>query len=89
LDPFRMPSQYVVDNWQIPEGLPQTTAQAITRTTDGYLWVGTQEGLARFDGVRFVTYDDTTDVRLPHKYISALLTDHAGRLWVGTRSGLA
>ncbi|MBS0374460.1 MAG: response regulator [Proteobacteria bacterium] len=89
LDPFRMPSQYVLDNWQIPDGLPQTSAQAITRTTDGYLWVGTQEGLARFDGVRFVSYDDTTDLRLPHKYISALLTDHAGRLWVGTRSGLA
>src|SRR5271165_7238788 len=89
LDPSLQPSQYVVDNWQIPEGLPQTSVQAIARTPDGYLWVGTQEGLARFDGVRFTTFDGGNGAALPDKHITVLMVDGAGRLWVGTRSGLA
>jgi signal transduction histidine kinase/ligand-binding sensor domain-containing protein/CheY-like chemotaxis protein/HPt (histidine-containing phosphotransfer) domain-containing protein len=89
LDPTLQPSQYVLDNWQIPEGLPQSSAQAIARTPDGYLWVGTQEGLARFDGVRFTVFDDGNEASIPNKHISALFVDRAGRLWIGTRSGLA
>jgi len=89
LDPALQPSQYVVDNWQIPEGLPQTSAQAIARTRDGYLWVGTQEGLARFDGVRFTVYDSGTEPAIPNKDICVLEVDSNGRLWVGTRSGIA
>jgi signal transduction histidine kinase/ligand-binding sensor domain-containing protein/DNA-binding response OmpR family regulator len=89
LDPTLLPSQYILDNWQIPEGLPQTSAQALARTPDGYLWIGTQEGLSRFDGVRFTVYDNVTEPGLPDKYISVLHVDRRGRLWVGTRSGLA
>src|SRR5882724_3946843 len=89
LDPSVQPSQYVLDNWQIPEGLPQSSAQAIARTPDGYLWVGTQEGLARFDGVRFTVFDTGNEPALPDKYISVLFVDRAGRLWIGTRSGVA
>jgi len=89
LDPALQPSQYVIDNWQIPEGLPQTSAQAIARTRDGYLWVGTQEGLARFDGVRFTVYDSGTDSAIPNKDIGVLHVDRSGRLWIGTRSGIA
>jgi signal transduction histidine kinase/ligand-binding sensor domain-containing protein/CheY-like chemotaxis protein/HPt (histidine-containing phosphotransfer) domain-containing protein len=89
LDPAVQPSQYVLDNWQIPEGLPQSSAQAIARTPDGYLWVGTQEGLARFDGVRFTVYDPGNEPAIPDKHISILFVDRAGRLWIGTRSGLA
>src|SRR5471032_1019511 len=89
LDPTMQPSQYVLDNWQIPEGLPQSSAQAIARTPDGYLWVGTQEGLARFDGVRFTVFDDGNEASIPNKHISALFVDRSGRLWIGTRSGLA
>ena len=63
LDPSLQPSQYILDNWQIPEGLPQTSVQAIARTPDGYLWVGTQEGLARFDGVRFTVFDTKSSQR--------------------------
>src|SRR5580698_10930960 len=86
LDPTMQPSQYVLDNWQIPEGLPQTSAQAIARTPNGYLWIGTQEGLARFDGVRFTTFDTENEPSLPNKIISVLFVDDAGRLWIGTRS---
>jgi signal transduction histidine kinase/ligand-binding sensor domain-containing protein/DNA-binding response OmpR family regulator len=89
LEPSLEPSQYVLDNWQIPEGLPQTSVQAIARTPDGYLWVGTQEGLARFDGVRFTVFDNSNESAIPSKYITALFVDRAGRLWIGTRSGVA
>jgi len=89
LDPSMQPSQYVLDNWQIPEGLPQSSAQAIARTPDGYLWVGTQEGLARFDGVRFTVYDPGNEAAIPNKHITVLFVDPAGRLWIGTRSGMA
>src|ERR1700722_17318472 len=89
LDPSLQLSQYVLDNWQIPEGLPQTSVQAIARTPDGYLWVGTQEGLCRFDGVHFTVYDTGNEPGIPDKYISVLFVDRAGRLWIGTRSGLA
>ncbi len=89
LDPSLAPSQYVADNWQIPEGLPQTSAQAVARTPDGYLWIGTQEGLARFDGARFVVFDGSSEAAIPNKHISVLYVDRSGRLWVGTRAGMA
>jgi len=89
LDPALKLSQYVLDNWQTPQGLPQVSAQAIARTPDGYLWVGTQEGLARFDGVRFVVFDHGNEAAIPDKHISVLYVDAAGRLWIGTRAGVA
>ena len=87
LDPSVQLTQYVLDNWQIPDGLPQSSAQALARTADGYLWVGTQEGLARFDGVRFTVFDSAGEPAIPNKHISVLLGDRAGRLWIGTRCG--
>jgi signal transduction histidine kinase/ligand-binding sensor domain-containing protein/CheY-like chemotaxis protein len=89
LDPSLKLSQYVIDNWQIPQGLPQSSAEAIARTPDGYLWVGTQEGLARFDGVRFVVFDHANEPAIPDKNISVLYVDTTGRLWIGTRAGIA
>ncbi len=89
LDPSLKLSQYGLDNWQIPDGLPQSSAQALARTPDGYLWIGTQEGLARFDGVRFTVFDGDSAPAIPSKNITALLADRSGRLWVGTRSGVA
>ena len=88
LDPGLRPSQYVADTWQAPQGLPQTSAQAIARTLDGYLWVGTQEGLARFDGVRFTVFGPSNAAGIPNKHITALHVDRDGRLWIGTRAGI-
>src|SRR3984885_8390316 len=88
LDPSRQPSQYILDNWHVPEGLPQTSALAIARTPDGYLWVGTQEGLARFDGVRFTVFDTNNEPAFSDNYISALFVDRAARLWIGTATGI-
>jgi ligand-binding sensor domain-containing protein len=89
LDPTLQPSQYILDNWQTAEGLPQTSAQTIARTPDGYLWVGTQEGLARFDGIRFVVFDSVKEPAIPDKHISVLYVDRLGQLWIGTRAGIA
>ncbi len=89
LDPSLRMSQYSLDNWQIPQGLPQSSVQAVARTADGYLWVGTQEGLARFDGIRFVVFDRENEPAIPDKHISVLSLDPTGRLWIGTRAGVA
>jgi signal transduction histidine kinase len=76
------PGEYTVRTWQTDDGLPQNSVWAITQTPDGYLWVGTREGLARFDGLRF-TVEDGMPVELKHGWITALCvgTDHS--LWIG------
>lgn len=80
---------YVRNAWSIQEGLPQVSANAIAQDGEGYLWVGTQTGLARFDGVRFVTFTPDNAPALPGTWIRALLTDPSGAVWVGTYEGLA
>src|SRR5213594_3164016 len=57
LDPSKAVSQYSLAAWQTEDGLPNNRVQGITQTTDGYVWLATQEGLARFDGIRFTTFD--------------------------------
>ena len=88
LDPDRAITQYVHDAWQTEQGLPQNTVQAVVQTRDGYLWLGTEEGLVRFDGVRFSVLDRRTAPELGHDDVVSLLEDGAGRLWVGTGGGL-
>jgi signal transduction histidine kinase/ligand-binding sensor domain-containing protein/DNA-binding response OmpR family regulator len=89
LNPALQPTQYVLDNWQIADGLPQSSVQALARTPDGYLWIGTQEGLARYDGARFAVFEPGNESAIPNKNITALHIDKGGTLWIGTRSGLA
>src|SRR5579875_1322318 len=69
-------------------GLPQSTVKAVVQTTDGYIWLGTEEGLARFDGVRFVNYTHRTDNGFPSDFIQALASARDGRLGIGTDTGL-
>ncbi len=81
-----LPSQdWVVRSWQTKDGLPQNTVYALLQTRDGYLWVGTGGGLARFDGVRFRNFG--LHEGLSSVQISTLAEDRDGRLWVGTRGG--
>ena len=89
LDPDKAFENYVSNTWSIQEGLPQISALAIAQDRTGYVWVGTQNGLARFDGVRFTTYTPDSEPALPGIYIRALLLGRDGRLWVGTYKGLA
>ena len=88
LDPKKAITQYGHTAWSTEHGLPQTTAQAITQSGDGYLWFGTEEGLVRFDGVRFTIFDMKNTVALKSNFITALLEDRLGNLWIGTRHGL-
>ncbi len=73
--------------WGVDEGLPQATVPAIVQSRDGYLWVGTELGLVRFDGVRFTVFDKGNTPALKSNKIDALLQDHAGNLWIGTIGG--
>lgn len=73
--------------WQVEDGLPHNAVQAIAQTEDGYLWIGTQNGLARFDGVRFTVFDRNNTAALKSSYVSALLAEDDGGLWIGTFNG--
>lgn len=75
---------YNVRCWQTDEGLPQNSVYSIAQTQDGYLWVGTRQGLARFDGVRFIPVDASAAPELRHSWITALCAARDGSLWIGT-----
>jgi ligand-binding sensor domain-containing protein len=88
LDPNRPIEQNIQDSWDTESGLPQNTVAALARTADGYLWAGTELGLARFDGVHFTIFDKSNTPELSSNQITALLEDHSGNLWIGTTLGL-
>lgn len=87
LDPSRAITQYRLDRWTRREGLPQMSVLCALQGRDGYLWLGTQEGLARFDGLSFHAYkiDDTPE--LHSNYVGTLFQDRRGRIWIGTGEG--
>lgn len=74
--------------WQADEGLPDNTVVGVAQTPDGFLWVGTQSGLARFDGVRFTEYAPAVAAGVPTSLIQALLLDRRGRLWFAKGRGV-
>jgi ligand-binding sensor domain-containing protein/signal transduction histidine kinase len=84
LDPGRRLTQYLQRIWQGRQGLPQASILAIQQTRDGYLWLGTADGLVRFDGVRFTSPDDLDGLALPKMSIRQLAQDSHGALWVAT-----
>jgi ligand-binding sensor domain-containing protein/signal transduction histidine kinase len=73
--------------WQAQDGLPDQTVQAFAQTSDGALWIGTKEGLLRFDGDRFRTYDREIAPALLERGINCLMTGSDGSLWIGTEAG--
>ena len=87
LDPGKAITQYHLDVWAERDGLPQGSVQAVTQTKDGYLWMGTRDGLARFDGVAFTVFRAETNPGLQANDIRALREDKSGRLWIGTFNG--
>jgi signal transduction histidine kinase/ligand-binding sensor domain-containing protein len=89
LNPALDVSQYAHTSWKIRDGFPKGIILAIAQTPDGYLWLGTEFGLLRFDGVHNVPWQPPPDQALPSNYIWSLLTAHEGTLWIGTREGLA
>lgn len=87
LDPATGVPDYPVHLWQVSSGLPQNNVKAVLQTRDGYIWIGTKGGLARFDGARFTVYDDLQAGRLPELEVWALAEDAQGVLWIGTFGG--
>ena len=74
-------------NWQERDGLPQNTVLAIATTRDGYLWVGTYEGAARFDGVRFTLFNPSNTTGIGNSLVTSLLERRDGDLWLATYGG--
>ncbi len=87
LDPSRLITQYGHDVWLTRDGLPQNSVKAIVQTRDGYLWLGTWGGLARFDGVRFTIFNRSNTPALRDSRITALAEGDDGSLWIGTAAG--
>jgi len=80
---------YLIQNWQSSEGLPRNTINCLAQDHQGYLWLGTPQGLIRFDGVRFVAFEGPASSALAQGWVRSLFCDQAGVLWIATRrSGL-
>jgi signal transduction histidine kinase/ligand-binding sensor domain-containing protein len=82
-----IPGDFLTDVWTSENGLPDNSVTAIAQTPDGYLWIGTYNGLSRFDGVRFVTFDPANTPALLHARVRRLYVDSQGTLWINTYDG--
>lgn len=80
-------SNWFARSWQANDGLPDDTVVGVAQTPDGFLWVATQGGLARFDGFSFRDYQPAVDAGLPTSVIETILLDHVGRLWLAKSGG--
>ncbi len=89
VDPTRHISQNAHTAWRIQDGVFSGAPNAISQTTDGYLWIGTQAGLLRFDGVRFAPWTPPDGKHLPSSNITSLLGARDGSLWIGMEGGLS
>jgi ligand-binding sensor domain-containing protein/signal transduction histidine kinase len=80
-------SPFIVDGWNTKQGLPGSAVISLIQTRDGYLWLGTQYGLVRFDGVRFTVFDEGNTPGLNNDQIDYLFQDSQTNLWIGTDAG--
>src|ERR671916_343516 len=86
LDPDRGIADYTRDRWGAEQGFPGAAVYAVTQTADGYLWLGTERGLARYDGVGFRLYGQADSPLFPTGPVQELMTDADGNLWIRTQS---
>lgn len=86
LDPTKAITEYVHVSWGEDEGLPQGSINAIAQTEDGYVWLGTQEGLVRFDGIQFNVFNTSNVEAFQSNDVRVLQRDRQGLLWIGTRN---
>jgi len=91
LEPAKPVDQFKYEVWTTDHGLPQNSVNAILQTHDGYLWIGTYEGLARFDGVSFRVFNKSNTRELRSNSVAKIMEDSRGSLWVAFRGrgGLA
>lgn len=88
LDPARSLGQYVHERYTEAQGFPMASVNALLPGRSGVLWIGTDEGLVRFDGARFVTYDRHSQPAMTSTIILAMSERADGGLWLGTEDGL-
>lgn len=89
LDPSLDVSQYAHTTWKLRDGFVKGQIISLAQGSDGYLWIGTEFGLYRFDGVRAVPWNVPSGEQLPSNIIDGLLAARDGTLWIGTATGLA
>jgi ligand-binding sensor domain-containing protein/AraC-like DNA-binding protein len=87
LDPRKSMDFYRHNIWTVEDGLPMNSVISITQTPDGYIWLGTETGLARFDGIDFDVFSHENTPALLNDLILSLEADLQGVLWIGTRGG--
>jgi ligand-binding sensor domain-containing protein len=85
LDPQKLITQFTHTSWTAKDGIPGPV-RAIAQTPDGYLWLGTEVGLYRFDGLRFVAWEPSFGERIPNSSVWSLYTARDGSLWIGFSS---
>lgn len=81
-------AQYRFDHWTTASGLPQNTVSGIAQTPDGYLWLATFDGLARFDGVRFTIFDKGNSNEIINNRFIGIFADRDGTVWATTENGV-
>ncbi len=87
LDPKKKISQYGYSYWNELNGLPQNFTHSVMQSREGYIWCTTQEGLVRFDGMRFMYFDKTNTPIFNNNYFTALTEGPDGSMWIGTSGG--
>lgn len=78
---------YAISLWRSEQGLPQNFIKSVLQSRDGYLWLATFNGLARFDGVRVTVFDVSNTPELKNNLINRIFEDSKGRLWIGHDTG--
>jgi ligand-binding sensor domain-containing protein len=77
--------QLPIRHYGVPDGLPHSSVNCVFQDSKGYLWIGTADGLARFDGYRFTTYDASDG--LGNSFINSIIEDRQGKIWIATNGG--
>ncbi len=88
LDPSKPITRFHQDVWGTEQGLPQNTVPTIIQSRDGYIWLGTELGLVRFDGLQFTVFDKSNTPELKSNKVDVIVESSAGDLWMGTTGGL-
>jgi len=89
LEPTTALASFGRQTWVMENGLPQNTVQTLLHTRDGFVWLGTEVGLVRFDGNSFAIFDKNSTPALPGNDVRCLYETSDGSLWIGTSDGLA
>lgn len=83
-------SQYYFEHYNIAEGLSQSIVYCILQDSKGFIWIGTQDGLNKYDGLNFHNYSNVADdtCSISNNWIYSIFEDSKGDIWIGTRRGL-